>query len=356
MGRAHPLPRCLTGTGSRPTLVATHGKGGPVTNLLPTDGIPTVTVLVCAYTLDRWADLVAALDSARRQDPEPVEVLLVVDHNPDLLARAADLPGVRVIPNQHTRGLSGARNTGVAAAVGDIVAFLDDDASARPDWLHLLLPHFADPAVEAAGGAAHPRWPGPRPAFYPAPPDASYGGELDWVVGCTYHGQPEVVSDVRNLMGCNMAFRRATLLEIGGFREDLGRIGTIPLGCEETELCIRVTQRRPGARIVFDPRSVVHHRVTDERTSWRYLLTRCFAEGMSKSVVARVVGRSVGLQSERSYVARVLPAAVLRELRDVGRGRMDGMKGAGALTLAPVVAGAGYLRAAVRRTDVEPSS
>ena len=66
---------------------------------------------------------------------------------------------VRVLPNAHRQGLSGARNTAVAAASGDVVVFLDDDAAARPGWLGALLAPYADPDVVAVGGVAHPRLP-----------------------------------------------------------------------------------------------------------------------------------------------------------------------------------------------------
>ena len=71
--------------------------------------------------------------------------------------------------------------------------------------------------------------------------------ELDWIVGCTYQGQPTVRADVRNLWGCNMSVRREVFDQIGSFDEEIGRIGLIPLGREETELCIRIAQQLPGA-------------------------------------------------------------------------------------------------------------
>jgi glycosyltransferase involved in cell wall biosynthesis len=113
---------------------------------------PTVSVVVCAYTMARWHLLGRALESVRSQTVPAVEILLVVDHCPELLARAEELPGVRVFANVGPRGLSGARNTGVAAARGEVVAFLDDDAMAAPDWLEHLLRPYDDPGVVGVGG------------------------------------------------------------------------------------------------------------------------------------------------------------------------------------------------------------
>ena len=317
----------------------------------------SATVVICVYTENRWHDIVAAVDSVADQEPAATETIVLVDHNDALLARAQQAfgpRGVRVLPNAHTRGLSGARNTAIAAAVGEIVVFLDDDAAARPGWLAALLEPYSDPTVGAVGGVAHPRWPvrrsragarlDTRPPVLPAaaPDDADATGELDWIVGCTYTGQPTEQADVRNLMGCNMSFRRAVFDRVGGFAEDLGRIGRNPLGCEETELCIRARQAHAAAgekiRIVFTPAAVVDHRVSGDRVGWAYLRRRSWAEGLSKAAVSRLVGTGDSLATERSYVARVLPAAVLRELR----ARRPGS--AAAVVTSFAVTGAGYLR------------
>ena len=57
------------------------------------------------------------------------------------------------------------------------------------------------------------------------PLDGDATGELDWIVGCTYTGQPTEQAEVRNLMGCNMSFRREVFERVGGFAEEIGRIG-----------------------------------------------------------------------------------------------------------------------------------
>ncbi len=310
----------------------------------------TATVVICVYTEKRWGAIVEAVESVAGQDVAALETLVVVDHNAKLLARAeAELSGVRVLPNAHAQGLSGARNTAIAAATGDVVVFLDDDASARPGWLAALLEPYEDATVKAVGGVAHPRWPtwphgGRRPRVLPGatPDDGDATGELDWIIGCTYTGQPTAQAEVRNLMGCNMSFRREVFERVGGFAEDIGRIGRNPLGCEETELCIRARQMfaRSGEkiRIVFEPRAAVDHQVSHDRVAWAYLRRRSWAEGLSKAAVSRLVGSDDALATERDYVAKVLPAAVLRELK---RGNIAS---AAAVVTALAFTSAGYAR------------
>jgi glycosyltransferase involved in cell wall biosynthesis/GT2 family glycosyltransferase len=278
---------------------------------------PTISVVICAYTLDRLEVMGEAIASLRAQTLPPHEVVLVIDHAPELLAEARRLwPDLKIVANREQQGLSGARNTGVAEAGGEVVAFLDDDAIAAPDWLAHLAGAYADPGVLGAGGSVHPRWVETRPGWFPP--------EFDWVVGCTHSGMPQELEAVRNLVGANMSFRRQPLVEVGGFSHDLGRVGTLPVGCEETDLSIRVHQRWPESEILYDPAAEVEHVVPGARGKLGYFFDRCRAEGRSKAVLTKMVGPEDGLSSERSYVRQTLPAGVLRGLRDALRGDAGG--------------------------------
>jgi GT2 family glycosyltransferase len=290
--------------------------------------------------MDRWDDIVAGLDALAHQTVPPLETILVVDHNEELLARARDeFPAVRVLDNPRTSGASGSRNTGVAHAKGAIIAFVDDDACPELDWLERLLTGYDDPQVMAVGGVSVPVWPDRRPDHLPP--------ELDWVVGCTYRGQPTVRTDVRNLWGCNMSVRAEVFRRIGDFDEEVGRIGLIPLGTEETEFCIRIGQQIPGARVVFEPTARVHHRVTLARVTWAYLRARSHAEGVSKAAMVAVVGAADGTSEERLYVRSVLPRGVLRELGRGLRGQPAGFRGAAGIVTCLGTTAWWYLRSRV---------
>jgi GT2 family glycosyltransferase len=297
------------------------------------------SVIVCAYSDERWDDLRAAIASLERQTCLPDQIIVVVDHNPDLLERVcAQFSHVIAEGNRFERGLSGSRNTGIELARGDVIAFMDDDAVASSDWLERLAGSFGLPDVMGAGGSIIPRWDNGRPRWFP--------DEFDWVVGCTYRGMPQKTSPVRNLIGCNMALRREVFEKVGGFQAHMGRIGKLPVGCEETELCIRAQQQWPDARMIYDPAATVSHRVRAERATWRYFRLRCFSEGISKLHVSREVGRGDGLASERVHALRTLPLGALRDIGDAClHFDVAGLARAGVIAAGLAITAAGYVSA-----------
>jgi len=305
----------------------------------------SLSVVICAYTLDRWDDVCRAVRSVQAQDPAPLEVILVADRNDELLARAQrELAGVHAIANAQSPGLSGARNSGVAVARGDVVAFLDDDAAAEPGWAaYLLATYDIGPDVIGVAGAVRPDWRRPRPEWFP--------DEFLWVVGCSYRGLPTELAPVRNGIGANMSFRRSVFEQVGGFDANIGRFGADAAGCEETEFSIRARRANPTAQVLMEPRAVCLHTVGPERTERGYFRRRCRAEGRSKALVSRIAGSDAALESERLYVRKILPTGVLQGLGETLRGRPSGLRRSFAIIEGLVLTAASYgkARLAARR-------
>jgi glycosyltransferase involved in cell wall biosynthesis len=263
-----------------------------------------VSVVVCAYTADRWDDLFAAVMSVRAQTVQPREIIIAIDNNPELaLSVRGALPEVLVLENTGSRGAGQTRNVGVAAANGSIIGFLDDDARADRRWIEHAMSAFHDSDVIGVGGTIDPDWEGGLPRWI--------AQEFYWTVGCSYPGLPTTPEPVRNLIAANMFVRREAFLALGGFRSGFGKTGARS-GAEETEFCIRARQRWARGVWLHDPRVRVSHRVPRNRARLRYFVERCYDEGVVKASIVGLLGGQDGLAAERSYTLRVLPLGVIR--------------------------------------------
>lgn len=294
-------------------------------------------MVICAHTMDRWDDILAAANSVRTQQQPAEALVIVVDHNPELHRRLRDaLPDVEVVENRRSQGLSGARNTGIDVTDSDVIVFLDDDAVAAPDWLSHLSGAFTHHSIAGVGGTTLPRWDTAKPSWFP--------DEFYWTIGCSFTGRQP--GEVRNLLGGNASFRREVFAVAGGFPENMGRnsADARPLGAEETELCIRATQWRPAWRFLFEPRAVIWHRIPEQRARFDYFRSRCYAEGLSKAALVGSLGARDGLSEERRYVIQTLTRGFLRGVGDALKGDWSGILRSGAIVAGLFYTGTGYVR------------
>jgi glycosyltransferase involved in cell wall biosynthesis len=249
-----------------------------------------ISVIVC--TRNRAASLRTTLESLARQtmDRQRFEVLVVDNGSTDdtgtVLARTG-LDNLRALTEPRV-GLSRARNTGVAAATGDVVAFLDDDATAATDWLEAIAASLAhDPG--AVTGRVLPIWEDPRPPWL-SDTMLPYLSIVDWGAAGGRLRPGEW------LCGTNMAIRRRTLVDVGGFPEQLGRIDGKLLSMEEVVVQRRLERR--GVSVRYDPALVVHHRVPTARVSPEWLERRAFWQGVSSALCER---QSAGALAARPW-------------------------------------------------------
>jgi hypothetical protein len=122
------------------------------------------------------------------------------------------------------------------------------------------------------------------------------------------------------------------------------------MGGEETELCIRARQHWPERIFLYEPGAIIHHRIPAARATWRYFRTRCYAEGLSKAVVAQYVGTKDGLASERSYIVSNLVRGVTHGLKDTFvRHDIAGIARAGAIVAGLITTMSGYLDGSIKQ-------
>lgn len=207
------------------------------------------SVVICAYTEARWEALVAAVASVRAQTAPPEEIIVVIDHNDALLARAVSaFVGTTVIANARTRGLSGARNSGIAAASGEYCRLprrRRDRRARLAGATRRGLPRRAGARRRRRDGAALG---GRATGLFPA---ESAGGRT----APATPGSPRRARRCADGTACNMSVRREVFAAAGGFSDALGRVGTLPEGCERPKLRIRARQHWPGSGFLFLIRS-----------------------------------------------------------------------------------------------------
>lgn len=301
----------------------------------------SVTVIITAFTEERWDDMMAAVESVRRQTLRAHQLILVIDHNEALTKRlAAEVPDAQVVENRVARGVTGSRNVGVRLATGDIVVFLDDDAEAQPDWLAKLLAPYDDPRVIGVGGRLDPLWTAGQPRWFPE--------EFNWVVGCTYRGMPTQPAPVRNFIGANMSFRRDIFDEVEFFT-GIGHVGHRTIGGSDPDFCLRVARRWPDRVLLYHPEAVVRHRAHAVRGRFAYFRSRCYSEGLSKAIIRRNFGGR-SLSSERTYTTRTLPHGVLRGVGEAVRGDLSGALRASAIVAGLAFTTAGFVVGSLTRT------
>jgi glycosyltransferase involved in cell wall biosynthesis len=270
------------------------------------------SVVICTYSMDRYGPFSEAVDSVLSQTHDPVEVVLVVDGNDTVFERVredyGDCDGVVLHCNDQNRGISYSRTKGAELASGEVVAFIDDDATADPDWVATLVDAYETTDAIAVGGDVRPDWQTDRPVFFPA--------EFYWLVGCVEPGFAEDGEEVRNVYGSNISYRREEFLAVGGYDPNTGRKGDRHLQAHEAPVGIRLLDEY-GKGMLFVEDAVVHHKLFDYRGEFRWLVARSFWQGYSKRVMDLLYPDAP--DSKGAYLRRLLTGFIPQRVGDLLR-------------------------------------
>jgi glycosyltransferase involved in cell wall biosynthesis len=271
-----------------------------------------ISVVICTYGLERFDDVLEAVNSLNNQDYQDFEILIVIDKNDILQNKLKNnlSDDIKIIVSDK-KGLSNARNEGIKRSKNEIIAFLDDDAIANKDWLTTIDDNFKNEKVVVVGGKIKPYWINERPVWFPE--------EVDWIVGCTYKGHPEKKGSIRNVIGCNMAFRRSAFDMVGLFETNVGRVGKKLLAGEEMEICVRIKKAMPNSLIIYDPKMEVHHKVHPYRQTINYVRKRAYNEGLSKARIAKLFekGNENEFVTENQYIDYLMKRAIPLRIKNV---------------------------------------
>jgi GT2 family glycosyltransferase len=221
------------------------------------------SVVVCTHRPQ--SPIARCLASIRGQAlPRECFEIIVVDNAPSARPPLAEFADVHWL-HEARGGLSLARNSGVAAARGAVIAFIDDDATADRDWLANLLAAFeTDQTIACVGGPIELALPTERPRWHDAALDGWWS---------RFDPPPETLTVVTNFSqlpyGANLAVRRSVLNELNGFSADWGRGRENLSGGEDLEFCLRVM--RAGHRVCTTSRAKVLHHIDAGRMTLEYL-------------------------------------------------------------------------------------
>jgi GT2 family glycosyltransferase len=208
--------------------------------------------------------------------------------------------------------VSAARNCGAEASNADFIAFLDDDALAAPDWVEQIRKVATEqqPSPGVIGGRVLPVWEAPLPNWWPD----SLRGVLSII---EWEGNGEFRTDQVpgwvEPYGVNMVVQRKPLLDMGGFADQLGRVGELLLSDEDVQVGWRLQDR--GFSAWYDSRIVVHHQIQATRMRPEWLINRLYWQGASTVATRRILGspNAVWREFPRRLLVELLtlPAALL---------------------------------------------
>ncbi|MFC1904349.1 glycosyltransferase family 2 protein [Chloroflexota bacterium] len=250
---------------------------------------PLLSIVITSYTLERLKDIFELLHSVPSQTYPNIEIIFVAERSRQLYDRVKayideeGMPNVNIIFNEGEPGVSVARNLGIKHAKGSIISFIDDDALPFPDWAEKMVKTYDNDSIIGVTGPAFPLWEEESMAWFPE--------EFHWLISCTAWADWSELTEVRNVWGMNMSFRREAFEQCRLFSTTFGLNEGKGAVAEENDLSVRV-RRETGKCIVYNPEVEIRHKVYKHRLTWNFIARRSYQIGRSRRILSRLHSRA----------------------------------------------------------------
>jgi glucosyl-dolichyl phosphate glucuronosyltransferase len=274
---------------------------------------PFLSIVITTYTDERRNDIYELLNSIKAQTYFRLETIFVVEKSEDLWKKIQsygvenNIPNLKVLFNEGECGLSAARNAGIREAIGDIIAFVDDDVLLYPDWAENMVKAFMNDTTIGVTGPAFPLWENESMTWLPK--------EFYWIISCTAWDDDDCTKEVRNVWGMNMGFKREAFEKAGLFSNNFGFHKG--LMAEDNEFSIRIKEKT-GKKIFYHPDVKLWHRVHKYRLSRKFIKERSYWIGYSRrKLKQRLLNNSKNGASALSQEHRLLNRIFMKLFPDI---------------------------------------
>ena len=270
---------------------------------------PLLSIIITAYTAERLNDIYDLLKSIKSQTYLNTETIFVVEHSYELLGKVnsyaveLNILHLKVFFNDGEPGLSAARNVGIKAASGDIIAFVDDDVLLYPDWAEKMVKAFCNDCIIGITGPALPLWEDASMAWFPQ--------EFYWIISCTAWDDENRVKEVRNAWGMNMSFKREAFEKAGLFSNEFG-FHKGPMA-EDNEFSLRIKEKT-GKKIFYCPDVKLWHRVHKYRLSQKFIKERSYWIGYSRRMLKQIIVKNSSTSTKVLWQERRLLNRIIKRL------------------------------------------
>jgi glycosyltransferase involved in cell wall biosynthesis len=297
--------------------------------------VDAVSIVVCTYNrAPLLRETLASMQAMTVPTRCAVEIIVVdnnsTDETPAVIAESARVGVLPIVAlTEHRQGKSFALNTALAHAQGDVVALTDDDVITPPDWLSRVVDNFRARSVTFVFGKVLPRWSRLPPPELLTPRAQDIWGPLALV---DYGDLPAAYVPERTgqrlPIGANLAFSRAALVSVGGWRTDLGKVNNTLISGEDHEIFLRLRRRGLYAGY-YDPELTVQHFVPAQRLTRRYFRRWFFWHGKTQALMLNELYPNLDM-SQVPHVAGVPRFAYRQALQQCWRwlrtrGRSDAL-------------------------------